>query len=79
VTIRGKGFPEWSISRADTVQVALGAGVPCEVQSSSYDTITCIAGAATPLPLSVGGPNGTSWRGWYPGMRGVAYEIYYGR
>jgi hypothetical protein len=79
VTIQGKGFPEWAVSKADTVEVALPGGVPCQVQSSSYSTVTCIAGAAKALPAAAGGPNGTSWNGLYPGMRGVGYEIYYGR
>jgi hypothetical protein len=72
VTITGKGFPDSSVAGYDdTVEVALPGGGSCQVLSSSYSTITCIAGpqpagAAAPLPI----------KDLYPGMRGTAVERY---
>jgi hypothetical protein len=72
VTITGKGFPDSSAAGyGDSVEVALPGGGSCRVLSSSYTTITCIAGpqpagAAAPLPI----------KGLYPGMRGMALEHY---
>jgi hypothetical protein len=71
VTITGKGFPEAGSGRNDTVEVTLPGGAACAVLSSTYTTVTCIAGAR---PAGAASP--AAIKATYPGMRGMAVERY---
>ena len=69
VAITGKGFPTPEVRSSDTVTVTLG-GLPCAVLSSNYTTIMCVTGAQQAAPA------GPAAAPFYPGMRGMAYELY---
>jgi hypothetical protein len=72
VTITGKGFPGTSASgHHDIVEVALPGGGSCAVLSSSYSTVTCIAG-----PQPAGAAPSLPIKNLHPGMRGMVVERY---
>lgn len=72
VKITGRGFPTSALGiPSQSVDVSI-AGVPCKVQSSTYDTVYCITGPQPDTPPA----SATSIRGLYPSGRGVEYEFY---
>jgi ABC-type proline/glycine betaine transport system substrate-binding protein len=70
VTITGAGFP--SNTAADGVTQLLLGGVPCQVQSSNYSAIVCTTSAASSSATVA-----PAVKGWWPGLTGVNYDVWY--
>jgi hypothetical protein len=70
VTITGAGFP--SSAAADGITQLLLGGVPCQVQSSNYSAIVCTTGAASGSAAA-----GPALKGWWPGLSGINYDVWY--
>ncbi|GFR45051.1 hypothetical protein Agub_g6422 [Astrephomene gubernaculifera] len=74
VTIYGRGFPDFHRGLDDKVEIQISPGMPCVVQDSVYDKITCMT-SARPDKLTPDVSTAVV-RGLYSGMRGAEYEVY---